>query len=144
MYLFLNTIQHLRSMFSSTQSLSCLTYAVSFPPPIPVMSYLRGIFSSTQSLSCLTYAVSFPPPSPCHVLITLYNFLHPVLEICLTYATSFLLPGVNHVLLMQNLFIHSVSYRMLLMHFFHIRGSLNKFPDFFRMGTFIDSTHMKL
>ena len=25
-----------------------------------------------------------------------------------------------------------------------IRGSLNKFPDFFRMGTFIDSTHMEL
>ena len=26
----------------------------------------------------------------------------------------------------------------------YVRGSLNKFPDFFRMGTFIDSTHMKL
>ena len=26
----------------------------------------------------------------------------------------------------------------------YIRGSLNKFPDFFRIGTFIDSTHMKL
>ena len=26
----------------------------------------------------------------------------------------------------------------------HIRGSLNKVPDFFRMGTFVDSTHMKL
>ena len=25
-----------------------------------------------------------------------------------------------------------------------IRRSLNKFPDFFHMGTFIDSTHMKL
>ena len=25
-----------------------------------------------------------------------------------------------------------------------LRGSLNKFPDFFRKGTFIDSTHMKL
>ena len=25
-----------------------------------------------------------------------------------------------------------------------MRGSLNKFPYFFRMGTFIDSTHMKL
>ena len=25
-----------------------------------------------------------------------------------------------------------------------IRGSLNKFPDVFRMGTFIDSTYMKL
>ena len=28
--------------------------------------------------------------------------------------------------------------------FLDIRGSLNKFPDFFCMGTFIDSTHMKL
>ena len=28
--------------------------------------------------------------------------------------------------------------------FIYIRGSLNKFPDFFRMGTFINSTHMKL
>ena len=25
-----------------------------------------------------------------------------------------------------------------------LRGSLNKFSDFFRMATFIDSTHMKL
>ena len=25
-----------------------------------------------------------------------------------------------------------------------IRGGYDKFPDFFRMGTFIDSTHMKL
>ena len=25
-----------------------------------------------------------------------------------------------------------------------VQGSLNEFPDFFRMGTFIDSTHMKL
>ena len=27
---------------------------------------------------------------------------------------------------------------------FKLRGSLNKFPDFFRIGTFIDSIHMKL
>ena len=26
----------------------------------------------------------------------------------------------------------------------YIHGSLNKFPEFFRMGTFIDSTHIKL
>ena len=26
----------------------------------------------------------------------------------------------------------------------YIRGSLNKFPGFFRMGTFIKSTHIKL
>ena len=29
-------------------------------------------------------------------------------------------------------------------YFEYIRGSLNKFPDFFRLGTFIDSSHMKL
>ena len=28
--------------------------------------------------------------------------------------------------------------------FKQIRGAYDKFPDFFRMGTFIDSTHMKL
>ena len=28
--------------------------------------------------------------------------------------------------------------------YIHIRGSLNKFPDFFHKGTFIDSIHMKL
>ena len=25
----------------------------------------------------------------------------------------------------------------------YIQGSLNKFPDFIRMGTFIDNTHVK-
>ena len=30
------------------------------------------------------------------------------------------------------------------MRIFMLQWSLNKFPDFFRMGTFIDSTHMKL
>ena len=29
-------------------------------------------------------------------------------------------------------------------NYHYIRGSLNKFPDFLRMGTFIDSTYMKL
>ena len=26
----------------------------------------------------------------------------------------------------------------------HTQGAYDKFPDFFRMGTFFDSTHMKL
>ena len=26
----------------------------------------------------------------------------------------------------------------------YLRGAYNKFPDFLRIGTFIDSTHMKL
>ena len=36
------------------------------------------------------------------------------------------------------------TFKRLIYPTFHIRGSLNKFPDFFRMDTFIDSTHMKL
>ena len=28
--------------------------------------------------------------------------------------------------------------------YIYIRGACDKFPDFFRMGTFIDSTHMIL
>ena len=28
--------------------------------------------------------------------------------------------------------------------YIYTQGSLNQFPDFFSMGTFIDSTHMKL
>ena len=35
---------------------------------------------------------------------------------------------------------HSVFYGQIK----KIRGAFNKFPDFFRMGTFIDNTHMKL
>ena len=37
------------------------------------------------------------------------------------------------IIVFNHIFIHS-----------YIHGSLNKFPEIFRMGTFIDSTHMKL
>ena len=36
--------------------------------------------------------------------------------------------------------LHTVWFNFLI----YLRGSLNKFPDFFRMGTFIDNTHMEL
>ena len=39
-------------------------------------------------------------------------------------------------------FLH--SNKMHLHVYTHVRGAYDKFPDFFRMGTFIDSTHMKL
>ena len=44
------------------------------------------------------------------------------------------------------LFKNNLTYKLFIYksYMFNIRGSLNKFPDFFRMGTFIDSTHMKL
>ena len=43
----------------------------------------------------------------------------------------------------QNIYVERVLF-MLIAHKLNVRGSLNKFPDFFRMGTFIDSTHIKL
>ena len=43
------------------------------------------------------------------------------------------------------LFQYSLPYIYIYIYIYiHTQGSLNKFPDFFRMGTFIDSTHMKL
>ena len=41
------------------------------------------------------------------------------------------------------IYIYIYMHRYICIHIY-IRGSLNEFPDFFRMDTFIDSTHMKL
>ena len=46
------------------------------------------------------------------------------------------------ILTLQSSFVD--IFKQHLLTYQHIQGSLNKFPDFFRMGTFIDSTHMKL
>ena len=37
-----------------------------------------------------------------------------------------------------------ITYRCDISGVCNVQGSLNKFPDIFRMGTFIDSIHMKL
>ena len=39
---------------------------------------------------------------------------------------------------------HHILYNIYIHTYIYIRGSLNKFQTFFRMDTFIDSTHMKL
>ena len=44
----------------------------------------------------------------------------------------------------DNTFIKEVKDYKIKIKSDNIRGSLNKFPDFFRMSTFIDTTHMKL
>ena len=41
--------------------------------------------------------------------------------------------------------IHAHKHKHIYIYIYiYIRGSLYKFQNFFRMGTFIDSTHMKL
>ena len=45
----------------------------------------------------------------------------------------------------MNYFMKILNSKLLLFIIGHeIRGAYDRFPDIFRMGTFIDSTHMKL
>ena len=39
--------------------------------------------------------------------------------------------------------MHTYKYTCIFIHIY-IQGTYDKFPDFYRMGTFIESTHMKL
>ena len=61
----------------------------------------------------------------------IYSHTFPRICFCLCMFVSVSLSICLSVSLSPNIYIY-------------IRGSLNKFPDFFRMSTFIDSTHMKL
>ena len=45
---------------------------------------------------------------------------------------------------MDGIYVETYIRSIALNIYVYIRGSLNKLPDFFRMGTFIDSTRMKL
>ena len=61
--------------------------------------------------------------------------------VCLLCAVLFAKDRFSTIYSEQYTHIRSTSYIYI---YIYTRGSLNKFPDFFRMGTFIDSTHMKL
>ena len=64
-----------------------------------------------------------------------------VLEIRLiTYRNPPNPPSYTHRLAVP----HQWKIYFWIIHYEILRGSLDKFPDFFRMGTFSDSTHMKL
>ena len=48
------------------------------------------------------------------------------------------------VIYLNTVYLSSIGLSINLSPGIYIRGSLNKFPHFFRKGTFIDNTHMKL
>ena len=66
---------------------------------------------------------------PCALMLALARELKCLLQ----HRT---MVSLNFVLLLIPDYIILLSY--------YLRGSLNKFPDFFCVGTFIDITHMKL
>ena len=55
----------------------------------------------------------------------------------------FLYLHMNYITVVIDI-IMAVVYNIYIYIYIYIRGSLNKFPDFFRVGNYIDSTHMKL
>ena len=84
-----------------------------------------------------------------------------------TYYNSVILPLWNHVTFFRTMSVylfyilckfcvlrHDANYILIFSQYdpiktwanakFKLRGAYDKFPDFFRMGTFIHSTHMKL
>ena len=59
------------------------------------------------------------------------------------YYTSPIIPTI--IFLLFTLFLsHELLIKFSPLYITHVRGAYDKFPDFFRMDTFIDSTHMKL
>ena len=50
-----------------------------------------------------------------------------------------------YVCIYRHIYMYIYGYICMYIYIYiYLRGACNKFPDFFRMGTFIDSTHMKL
>ena len=71
-----------------------------------------------------------------YVCILLYTL------ICIIYIC---IKVYIHICIDQQSSVSKYIYTPIYIHISNnIRRSLNKFPDFFRVGTFIDSSHMKL
>ena len=78
--------------------------------------------------------------------------LSPFISVCLSHTTEALTPFENkdnrifikkcHAYSFMPIHHSSLRYAGTATHTF--KDHLNMFPDFFRMDTFIDSTHMKL
>ena len=49
-----------------------------------------------------------------------------------------------HLLVTQHTYTQTYSTKHAYIHIIYVQGAHNKFPDSFRMDTFIDSTHMEL
>ena len=52
--------------------------------------------------------------------------------------------GIVNVDIHSKVKLHKKYYAHYFYSYIYIRGAYDKFPDFVRMGTFIESTHMKL
>ena len=69
------------------------------------------------------------------ISLNIYNQLYFTIFSLALVSISDKVEDIFHTLLSLSLYVYIYIY---------IQRSSNKFPDFFRMGTFIHSTHMKL
>ena len=82
---------------------------------------------------------SFPISPPIQVLRTLVGF--NTKRVLLTHSHWLFL---RLYLIQFSLYVYHSYFWEIKVKFLEVQGLFNEFPNFFRMGTFIDSTHMKL
>ena len=66
-------------------------------------------------------------------------------DLMIAIETEMLMLTLHHNIFTHLDYVFSATFIYIYIYIYiYIRGSLNKFKDFFRIGTFIDSTNMKL
>ena len=111
------------------------------------------VFNAKSSLYIYSTLVGYLMENPVYIYIYIYIYIYSTL-------VGYLMLNPVYIYIYIYIYLTLVGYLMpnpvyIYTHIFnpcyvfnakscYIRGLLNKFPDFFRMGTFFDSTHMKL
>ena len=82
-------------------------------------------------------------------IISIYIYIYIYYNIYIYYIKLYIYNSILYIYILLHTYIYIYIYalnihRRYIYIYIYIWGSLNKFPDFFRMGSFIDSTHIKL
>ena len=81
------------------------------------------------------------------IYIYTYIYIYIYIYVCVCGFldwNSLVLNSLHVCLLIPMIYLYFLIFYIYIYIYIYIRGSLKKFPDFFLMGFFIDSTHMKL
>ena len=108
-------------------------------PKINVIEWLEFelFYFENVGLRFICYTMGTPHLIGHIRLLTKYYCSRLLVIFC--YTLCYILHSCCNMVIIEN-----EGSRIALIKVWDNRGSLNKFPDFFRMGTFIDSTHIKL
>ena len=107
------------------------------PSSPPGQAILLGLLDVTQVRLLLIQTAVIPLPSSQWDITWQYIYIYIYIYMCVCVCI--------YIHINIHIHIHAHTYIYIPAHtHIYLRESLNKFPDFFCVGTFIDSTHMKL